>query len=120
MLYCLLYIGFVCRQGLYHFFRPNYNYQVPFLFGETFSLRAIVVSKSFDLAIWFTYQLILIGKHPQRINLISKIPIEWKDDAGTTAADNLIRNMNIENKDNNENNIDHDHDKTEEVTIHQK
>ena len=74
----LFMIGFVSRQGIEHFVRQNYDYQVPFILNENFSLRAIIVSKSFDLVIWFTYQLIQIWRHPQRINLISKIEIIWQ------------------------------------------
>ena len=105
----LFMIGFVSYHGLYHFLRPNYNYQVSFVLNQSFDLRAIIVSKSFDLVIFFTYQLVLIAKHPQRINLISKIPIEWTDDTSNQKS-------NSDNKNNVNVNIDKSQEERIELT----
>ena len=69
----ILFIALISWRGISHFVRQNYDYEVPFAFNKSFSLRGIIVSKSFDLVIWFTYQFVFV----QRINLISKIKIEW-------------------------------------------
>ena len=56
----MLFIGVVSYQGITHFAQQNYDDQVSFAFGQKISLRAIIVSKSFDLIIWFTYQFVVI------------------------------------------------------------
>ena len=49
------------------------------LFGQTISLRNIVITKGFDIVVWFGYQFYQIYKHPRKIKVVGKIRATWVD-----------------------------------------
>ena len=100
----LIIITLIVSQGIIHFFKPNYDYEMTLFLGKTISLRALIVSKSFDLGIWFLYQLFLVCKHPRKLYMTSKI--EWYDgEAGAKSCNNLTFNINNNEKGSNTPNI---------------
>lgn len=69
-------IVFVSRIGIIHYFDENLEYQAKIL-GQKFSIRNLILSKAFDLALWFSYQLYQIIQKPNTLHLLSKIEINW-------------------------------------------
>ena len=63
-------IIFITRRGIVQFFDINHDIEVDFIFDRTVSLRALIVSKSFDLGIWFLHQLCQIWTNSQKIYLV--------------------------------------------------
>ena len=64
------------RRAIYHFFNPEIDYQVKFL-NEQFSLRSLIVTKCFDLSLWFCVQFYQMLKYPSKMFVTSKIQLKW-------------------------------------------
>ena len=62
---------------IYHYIDQDYDWQTSIL-GQNISMRNVIISQGFDLALWFSYQLYHACKDPMRINLVSKVVIKWE------------------------------------------
>ena len=60
----------------YHFINDDLDNNIYFL-GQYFSLRSIIVSKSSDLVVWFSYSFYQIVMQSQELRLVSRIGIKW-------------------------------------------
>ena len=64
---------------IYDWDRFSSNDQIYMIFGQRISLRSIVVSKSFDLFFWFSYQFYQTLQNPRQLKIIGKIRVKWVD-----------------------------------------
>ena len=62
---------------IYYFFNPWADYDVEFL-GQSISMRSLIISKSFDNALWFSNQFYQTISKPNKFMITSKVEIKWK------------------------------------------
>ena len=74
----LLVIFFMFR-GLFYYFDEQLDWNFKFA-NRNVSIRAQIVNRAFDLALWLFVQFYQTVRHPEKFPVISKIDIEWKHD----------------------------------------
>ena len=67
------YIGFV---GVRAYLQENMEHDAQ-IAGVKFSVRNMIISKAFDMVLWFSYQLYQLVRRPNTLYLTSKIQINW-------------------------------------------
>ena len=76
LLIIFFYIAIVLQYMIYHYFNQNYDVNVNLL-GHDISMRSIIIAKSFDLSLWFSYQLYQVYNNAHQMNLVSRVRLDW-------------------------------------------
>ena len=70
-------LSFVVARTASHYLDSDYDVEISLIKGQKISVRSVIVSKGFDLFIWFSYSCWNIITKPQTLLLRSKIELKW-------------------------------------------
>ena len=73
-----LYIVVIMYYIIYHYSNDSIDW-VFVIFGHNVSLRAIVISSGFDLCLWTARQVYHVCLNSDKIHLVSKVEVCWKE-----------------------------------------
>ena len=69
-------IGYMAFVGVRAYVQDNMEHDAEII-GVKFSVRNMIISKSFDMVLWFSHQFYQLVRRPNTLYLTSKIQINW-------------------------------------------
>lgn len=78
LLAIFLIIATLSKYMMYYYFADSFDFEFTIAtFGQNISLRSVIISSSFDLILWFSFQFYQLWTNPEVVYLVSKIEMNY-------------------------------------------